>query len=319
MTVLVLAEKIDATADRVVMELTRRGVPVVRCDTSDFPARMGLSAALRDGRWHGRLHSGFRQLPFADVRSVWYRGTPRFAWPAGMTEPERRHAEGETRFGLGGVLADLPAHWVNHPAAEADAAYKPRQLTAAAGCGLCVPDTLVTTDAAAVRQFAATHRRIVLKPLGANVLFDGTTRTVAHTHLLTEHDLADLTGIGTNPHLVQQWVDKDHEVRLTAVGSRLFAAEIRAGSTAGVIDWRRDYAALSYAPCAVPVEVETGVAAYLKRFSLTFAAFDFVVRPDSAWVFLEANAGGQYGWIEQHTGLPISLAIADELAHGGNQ
>lgn len=314
MTVLVLAEKIDATVDRVVLELARRSVAVVRCDTSDFPTRASVHGRLHEGRWEGWLSSGPRRLPFADIRSVWCRGTSRFGWQAGMSEPERRHADNETRLGLGGLLADLPVRWLNHPSAEADAGYKPRQLVAAAECGLNVPDTIVTADPAEVRRFASAQGPVVIKPLGANVLHQGSVRTLAHTHLLTGRDLADLDGVGTNPHLIQAWVDKDYEVRLTAVGEALFAAAIRACSSAARIDWRRDYAALSYSTCSVPDDVQAGVLRYLRRFGLAFAAFDFVVRPDGGWVFLEANAGGQYGWIEQHTGLPVSDAVAELLA-----
>ncbi len=175
-----------------------------------------------------------------------------------MSEQERRHAENETRLGLGGILADLPVHWLNHPSAEADAGYKPRQLVAAAECGLTVPDTIVTADPAEVRRFASALGPVVIKPLGANVLHQGSLRTLAHTHLLTGRDLADLDGVGTNPHLIQAWVDKDYEVRLTVVGDALFAAAIRACSSAARLDWRRDYAALSYSTCSVPADVQVG-------------------------------------------------------------
>jgi hypothetical protein len=37
------------------------------------------------------------------------------------------------------------------------------------------------------------------------------------------------------------------------------------------------------------------------------------VRPDDELVFLELNPAGQYLWIEQLTGLPISEAICDYL------
>jgi hypothetical protein len=41
-----------------------------------------------------------------------------------------------------------------------------------------------------------------------------------------------------------------------------------------------------------------------------------VVSPSGAWTFLEINPGGQYGWIEDATGLPITDALADLLAEG---
>jgi hypothetical protein len=41
--------------------------------------------------------------------------------------------------------------------------------------------------------------------------------------------------------------------------------------------------------------------------------FDFAVTPDGDWVFLELNPNGQWGWIEDHTGLAITSAMADLL------
>jgi hypothetical protein len=40
---------------------------------------------------------------------------------------------------------------------------------------------------------------------------------------------------------------------------------------------------------------------------------DFIVSPEGAWTFLEANPCGQWDWIEHATELPITQAIADEL------
>ena len=81
-------------------------------------------------------------------------------------------------------------------------------------------------------------------------------------------------------------------------------------------DISSDSAALSYAVTDIPDEVRAGVRRYLRAFGLRFAAFDFVVRPDHRWVFLEANTVGQYGWIEHETRAPISRALANELASG---
>ena len=50
-------------------------------------------------------------------------------------------------------------------------------------------------------------------------------------------------------------------------------------------------------------------------FGLAYAAFDFVVTPDGRWVFLECNPGGQYGWLEGQTGLPITRQQARALLH----
>ena len=65
------------------------------------------------------------------------------------------------------MLMSLPTLHVNHPSREADACYKPFQLTTAARCGLGVPDTLVTNRPQAVRHFARDlNNQVVVKVMG---------------------------------------------------------------------------------------------------------------------------------------------------------
>jgi hypothetical protein len=215
MTVLVLAEDYDPTADRVVKTLNDRGVPVFRADLSWFPHKLTLGAELSGGRWVGILRAPERETKLAGLRSVWYRSPTTFSFPATMSRARREHAEREARFGVGGVLATLPIMWMNHPQRGADNAYKPRQLALAAQCGLDVPRTLITNDAEAVRRFAHSSRcGLVIKVLAANIIYESGQRKVAHTHRLTDDDLADLSGVELTTHQIQEWVPKDYEVRV---------------------------------------------------------------------------------------------------------
>jgi ATP-grasp ribosomal peptide maturase len=316
-TVLVLSEELDPTVDRVIAAMTGAGVPVFRCDTAWFPMELTLVGELAGEQWTGSLRTPHRLVELADVHAVWYRRPTAFRLPE-LPAGQREHAIGEARFGLGGVLASLPAYWMNHPGHEADAVYKPRQLAAAARCGLPVPRTLVTNDPDAVRRFVADlGGPVVTKMLGSNIRVDADRWLVAHTHLLTDADLADLGGVRTTAHLFQEWVDKAYEARVVAVGGKLFTAGIHAASEAGKVDWRTDYDALSYTVLTPPEATAAGIRRFLAEFGLSYAAFDFVVTPQRRWVFLECNPGGQYGWLEGQTGLPITAAIADALARGG--
>lgn len=216
-------------------------------------------------------------------------------------------------MGFGGLLASLPCRWLPPPGRAADAEYKPTQLRVAAGIGLKVPRTLITNDPDAARAFAdSIDGAIVLKPFSP---VRGTAHgdvVAVYTSRLTAEDLPN-SDIATTAHLFQEWVPKAHEVRLTAVGGRIFAAEIHAGSDSAYTDWRSDYESHTYAVCQPPRRVETGVLRMLDRLGLPYGAFDFVVILDGEWWFLEVNPHGQYAFVEQATGLPITGAICDYL------
>lgn len=317
MSVLVLSEDLDPTVDAVVDELCRRGVEVFRCDTAWFPARMSLDAELTDERWSGTLDTKDRRLPFADVRSAWYRRPTAFVFPDEMSDPERRHATWEAKLGLGGLLADLDVLWVNKPAREADASYKPVQLATAARCQLTVPPTLITNRPEAVHRFAAQQGQVVVKPLAYGSVFEEGQARALYTHALSSAELADLAGVEMTAHLFQRAImNKAFEARLTVVGRRIFAAAIHAGSDAGRADWRSDYDSLSLSVVEVPLPVEVGVLAFMDSLGLMFGAFDFAIDTEGTWWFFECNSAGQFGFVEDATGLPITAALADLLEKG---
>jgi glutathione synthase/RimK-type ligase-like ATP-grasp enzyme len=290
MTVVVLAQPADTPVDVVVRELTARGVPVFRADTSWFPRELVLEARLStEARWTGELRTKHRTVDLEAIQSIWHRDPGAFSFAEGMTEIERAYAYREARLGFGGVLASLDVLWVNHPNRAADAVYKPLQLTTAARCGLTTVPTVITNSPDAVRRLAAeSPAGVVRKSLGPNTVTEGGQLTV----------------------------NKTHEARVVVVGERMFTILIRAGSEASRVDWRADYLALSYEWVDTPPEIEKGLRGYLAEMGLVYAAVDFAIDADGRWVFLESNSSGQYFWLEAHTGAPITNALADLLAEG---
>jgi glutathione synthase/RimK-type ligase-like ATP-grasp enzyme len=233
-----------------------------------------------------------------------------------MSEPERRFAKRESVYGLGGVFAAQPWRWIDLPGVVDDASYKPRQLRVAAEVGLSVPPSLVTNVGSAARKFAAEiGGPVVYKSLTTGVITEQDELRIIYTSLLDADELDDSndTAIALCPILLQQWVPKAFDVRLTVVGDQCFAVAVHAGSPEAHVDWRSRYGDLTYQVCSTPAEVRVGVLAYLRKFGLTFGVFDFSVTPDNCWWFLECNPAGQWGWLAEVTGLPIAEALADEL------
>ncbi|SFE54353.1 ATP-grasp ribosomal peptide maturase, SAV_5884 family [Actinopolyspora alba] len=309
MTVLILARDIDPSADAMVEAVQRRGTRVYRVNTGWFPAQLGLAAELRGDRWCGHLTTPARTIDLAEVTGVYYRAPEAFQFPNEWEPQVRQHAFLEAKYGLGGVLASLPAVWVNHPSRLADAAYKPMQLAAASQLGLCVPETAVTNEPATFTSFAR-RGRTVTKMLGNTSLTNDDTHSVAWTRVLDTADLDDLTGIESTVHLAQRWAPKQAEARVIAVGDTITTVRIHAESAASRVDWRSDISALHYELIDPPQQVTEGVRALMRHFGLHYGALDFVITPDEQWIFLEINPGGQYGWLEAATG----AAITDQLA-----
>jgi ATP-grasp ribosomal peptide maturase len=316
-TVLVLTAPDDDTATRVCRGLEARGRDYARMDLGDFPEKLTFTAAGPDPRWAGRLSNGRRNLQLSDITSVYYRRPSSFRLPAHLPAQQRRFALAEARQGLGGLLSSLPVPFVNRPSRTADAEFKIAQLQVAAQVGFLVPRTLITSIGADARAFVRETGQVVYKPLSAPFLYeDGQIKLVYAT--LVEPDALDDEEIALSPCQFQAFVPKVHDVRLTAVGSKCFAAIIRAGAEASFVDWRADYSALSYEPVETPEPIATAVTAYLDRFGLSFGCFDFAVSAGTGdWWFLECGPNAQWGWVEHETGLPIAAAIVDLLTRDG--
>lgn len=314
MTILVLTRPNDGTAAGVVRELERRGITAVRGDIGDFPLELTMAVSLdRCQEWRGTLTVGGRLVHVDEIQAIYYRRPTGFRLPEHLSPEQQRFAKAEARRGLGGLLLTLPVNWVSHPSRVADAEFKPYQLQLAATCGFRVPRTLLTNDATRMRDFIGQlYGPVIYKALSAlTVRIDNELRLIYATTL--DSDSLNDEDIALTAHLVQEWVPKKYDVRLTVVGERFFTVAIHADSDQAHIDWRSDYAALHYEPIETPNEIRNSVIRLLDHLDLPFGALDFTVTPEDEWFFLEINPNGQWGWIEDQTGLPITSAMADLL------
>ncbi|MET8544532.1 ATP-grasp ribosomal peptide maturase [Kitasatospora sp. NPDC004799] len=312
-SVLVLTNPLDVTTDAVLRVLAERRVPVVRLDPgSDLHSGASLTAAYRTGGQRGTLRTASREVALSSVRSVWVRRASPYEGPSELGGQERRFAASQTLWGAGGILASFPvAHYVNHPWANRAAEHKPAQLAAAQRSGFAVPDTVVTNSADEAREFVAAQAGgAVYKPLwNTPYAVDGRP----HAVWVREVDPADITGaVSVCPHLFQAKVPKAFDVRVTAVGDRLFGLRIDSPD----LDWRRRQDRIACTPIDVPEPVACAVAAYLGRLRLVYGAFDFAVTASGTWYFLECNPNGQWAWQPAGTTDAIAHAIADQLQKG---
>ncbi|MGH3571746.1 MAG: MvdC/MvdD family ATP grasp protein [Pseudonocardiaceae bacterium] len=314
----------DTTAGMVIEALVARGAAVAQVDTGDFPQCWAVTGRIDSaGVWRGGLVGPDVQVDLEGVTAVYYRRPSRYRMGAGLSPADRRFVEAEAHHGVGGLLSCLPCRWVSHPGRIADASAKPGQLRLAAACGLRVPETLISSSPEQVREFvAALDAPVVYKPMSPGALRAPDQPRVVYATLLesaTVDDWLDAAAIGMTAHQFQRYVaDKDVDLRVTAVGERLFPVAIRARTPAARVDWRRDYGSLDYEVVEVPEDVAAGLRAYLKAADLSFAAFDLVRTTTGEHYFLEANANGEWGWLTDVVEVPIAAALAELLLGEGS-
>ncbi|TDD69171.1 MvdC/MvdD family ATP grasp protein [Actinomadura rubrisoli] len=278
-TVLMLAEQEDGEAVYVSNALTMRGVRVVWFDTAWFSSRASVSARLGCDGWHGEITTPDGAVRLEEVTAVYYRQSQPFTFPGTMSEPERRFATVEARFGFGGLFMSLPACWVSHPARLADAEYRPLQMATAARCGFTTPASILTNHPGDARDFARSGDGAVYKATMHKLISEDDRVKLIYTTPVDPATIDDR--VTTTLHLFQANVPKSHDVRVVVTGNgHVHAIAIHTDDPAARQDFRNRYDTLTYEITSVPRDVAHSCHAYLKALGLELGVFDFCVTDD---------------------------------------
>lgn len=120
------------------------------------------------------------------------------------------------------------------------------------------------------------------------------------------------------PVILQPYIEKLFELRITVVGEKVFPCAIHSQNSQRTLeDWRRyDLSNTPHKIYPLPPNIEGLCVNLVKALELKFGCIDMIVTPDKEYIFLEINPNGQWLWIEQLTGLPISQTLAELLIAG---
>jgi glutathione synthase/RimK-type ligase-like ATP-grasp enzyme len=202
------------------------------------------------------------------------------------------------------------------PAVVQHAGHKGLQLKLAAEIGFKIPPTLITNNPSDLLEFYRKHNGNIISKLASGSFSDTYGCDYArYTEIVGRRDVARMHDLVYCPMIFQAYVPKRVELRITVVGDRVFAAEIHSQSSNHTkLDWRHyDEYQTPYLVHDLPANVERYCISLTRELGLRYGAIDMIVTADERYVFLEINPNGQYLWIENETGLPITSAICDEL------
>lgn len=311
--ILVVSHRADEHTRVVLAALRRRGAPSRLLDLSRVPTE--LSVTIGAGGDDGSVLAPRRGPPLRldEVRAVWWRRPQPFVLHDDLRGEQRRiSAWRETREAFAGLWQSLDARWVNHPVRDEAATHKPWQLALAGRLGLRVPRTCITSDPARARAFVERLRpgRAVFKSLQASAADWRPTRLVG------ARELGRLDVVRFAPVIFQEYVEAGADIRVTAVGRRLFAAAIHVAGTDHATDFRPGYDGVRVEPMRLPAGLAARLRRLLSALGLAYATIDLRRDPAGTYHFLEVNPSGQWLFIEERTGQPITEALARLLATG---
>jgi glutathione synthase/RimK-type ligase-like ATP-grasp enzyme len=309
-SILVISHLQDAHAVEVLRCLTAQGAEAILFDTSRIPRDMRLTIEYGlESAWSGRGTLDGKQLDFGAVRSVWWRRPQPFGLHAQIDgSDDRTFAFAETHAAVSGLWSLLDAGWVNDPERDERASRKAWQLRLAQEAGLTIPRTCITNDPSVARSFVANSPESIIYKA-----FQGTEQAWRETRILKREEQSQLDAVQYAPVIFQEYIKARVDLRVTIVGEAIFAAEIHSQSSAYPHDFRMDMANVKIAPHELPVSVMTQLLSLMRRLGLVYGAIDLRQTPEGKYVFLEINPAGQWLFVEQQTGQPISATLAASL------
>lgn len=323
--VLIVTSGDEPTVPRVIEHLERIGQAHFRINVDSLiKSKSLISLGIESDSIRGGVFTGLDSyLDINRIKSVWFR-RPGKPLAESVADPiERQFIEDEFSAVMWSLYTclDGQAYWMNPPLYSRDLLEhnKLLQLKLARRVGLLVPNTLITNNPSELNEFCKENGGVIaLKPVKSRLWDgpDGVAMGIYTQAVDIDAIKANSAAIAKAPVIAQSYVPKQVELRITIAGSSVMACEIHSqDSERTKHDWRRyDPGKVRHDKHMLPEAIRERLLAFMKACRLTYGAVDMILTPQGEYVFLEVNPSGQFIWIENLTGLPISASIAEALA-----
>ena len=302
--VLIVAPMTDLHARAVIDPIKRHGGTVALASFRHLAETDALSIH-GEKIYSSSLRIGDSLIDLRQTRSIWWRRVENpIGRPNGTSESWFRYKEWQSF--LFSLEAASDCHWVNRPSRQWFACRKALQMAVANRLGLRTPATLITNDAAQVREFRKRFAMTIFKSMGEAAHENTATRT------LSDHDMDRLDSLVNCPAIFQEFIEARFDIRLTVIGNRMFAVRIDSQNGQSHVDWRFDNS-VDFELFEMEPGIKARISLLMRELGLTYGAIDLRQTTDGEYVFLEVNPSGQYLFAELLTGAKISEALAEEL------
>ncbi|MEE1752736.1 ATP-grasp domain-containing protein [Streptomyces sp. SP18CS02] len=254
----------------------------------------------------GRLRCDGRTVPCSSVTGIYTRLMDWRLLPgmrdAGPETLRRCQAWHET---LDNWIEIAPGCVMNRSSATATNGSKPYQAQLIRQAGFRVPETLATDDPDLALAFRARHGRVIYKSISS-------VRSIVH--LLDDEAVDRLPLIRSCPVQFQRYIP-GVDVRVHVVAGEPFATRVDSDQ----VDYRyagRYGGRVELTPWDLPENLARRCTDLATRLGLALAGIDLLLADDGEVYCFEVNPSPAFNFYEDHTGQPISQAIAHALGRG---
>lgn len=313
--ILILTDKNDVHVNVLVKELNKDNIPFFRLNL-DSSSLEKTKISFSGDKW--KIKTPKKILNVEDVNVVWNRKT----FVQLMLDEQDKGYEfniwknewNKTLLGIYYFLKDKK--WFNYYRSNHKAENKYLQMNIAKELGFLTPPFVLSNNKNEIIKFCKVNDKVVLKLMNQDFYKVSDNKFLGfYVNVVSASDFEDFSQNEENPIFLQKYIEKQFEVRYTVVGEEHFVCKIESQkSKIASTDWRRyDISNTPHTKILPPFEIKQKVDLLMKELNLDYGALDFIVDKNDNWWFLEINPSGQYLWIEDLTGLPITNSIKEYL------
>lgn len=309
--ILIISHQKDAHNIAIKDKLNAIKYPYKELDLSKFPKSSQLSLHYDAHKFqYAEMQMEDATIPFEKCGAIWWRRPQPFTVHEEVSAPDdMQFVMNESYCAINGLWMLTDAYWINHPINDDIASRKAYQLKVAATCGLTIPKTLITNNPANAKKFISElgMQNVIYKSFWA------TEKAWRETRLIKEDELTKLDTVKYAPVIFQECIHADIDLRITVIGDHIFPAAIYSQETSYKIDFRMNYHEAKIVEHPLPEELNAKLLKFMRSMGITYGAIDLRMRPNGEYVFLEVNTAGQWLFMEQPTGMPITETLAQTL------
>ncbi|NME72652.1 MvdC/MvdD family ATP grasp protein [Flammeovirga aprica] len=303
--ILIITHKQDYTSDFVIDKLNHRNIDYYRFNCEDIDDS-DYTLSLENGNVEFQLHG------IKDVHAVWFRRT-KLPDIDIDNQSEKLFILNDYDTLLQNMYHLIPTKkWLSFPSDVYLAENKLYQLKIANQIGFNIPKSVVTNSKDRLRKLSYQNGSLIIKPISNGRIKYGEEIKNIFTNKIEKQYFDNLGEFTLTPSIIQPYIEKDIELRITVVNKAVFSAQVDSQSNELTkVDWRKEK--LKFKKYDLPVEVEEKCIRLLELLNISFGAIDLIKQPNGEYIFLEINPNGQWAWIEMDTGLNISDEIINFL------
>jgi glutathione synthase/RimK-type ligase-like ATP-grasp enzyme len=315
--VLMLTTDYDPEADLLGRTLLARGIDYIRLNTDDIPNRLQVNYSIKDScdQNFSFALDDTDLMSMSNIAVSWlhhfYLREIKFTGTALAQEFSFQ----QWNDAIYTLQRSMNCKWINNPNGVLTGSDRMLQLSTAKSVGFNIPETLITNNPKAARDFYYQHNgNIVLKALHHHRVESGGKIYSMYTHRVTKQDLSRLDALSYAPCILQERVAKRSELRVTVVGNQMFATKFDLPPT---IERQEDIHRypMSRLHMKAMKQVKDSLGEQciklIKLLKLQYGSLDFVEDKTGRLTFLEVNPAGDWWWIERRTGQKITEAMVD--------